>query len=118
MSLLSLMLHPQTTPTAVRGTMPSTDSADNYSGHFVDSYFDKKRFIVAEGPQESTSAKFWQVVWDEDCSLVVMLTPQDSELVSWDTHRDRYLKVTIFFFLRVLTFDISVVLHKIIIVHT
>ena len=78
--LLLLMLRPQTTPT-VRGTMPSMESADNYSGHFVDGYFDKKRFIVAEGPQESTTAKFWQVVWDEDCCLVVMLTPQDSELV-------------------------------------
>ena len=65
----------------VRGTLPSTDSTDNYSGHFVDSYFEKKRFIIAEGPQDSTTAKFWQVVWDEDCSLVVMLTPQDSEQV-------------------------------------
>ena len=69
--------------------MPSIDSSDNYSGHFVDGYFDKKRFIVAEGPQESTSAKFWQVVWDEDCSLVVMLTPQDSELVSRERERER-----------------------------
>ena len=57
------------------------DSSDNYSGHFVDSYFEKRRYIVAEGPQESTTAKFWQVVWDEDCNFVVMLTPQDSPLV-------------------------------------
>ena len=66
--------------------MPSIDANDNYSGHFVDSYFEKKRFIVAEGPQESTTAKFWQVVWDEDCSIVVMLTPQDSAQVRNELH--------------------------------
>ena len=81
MYLTTLHTHTHTHTHTVRGAVGTLDTTDNYSGHFVDSYSEKRRFIVAEGPQESSAAKFWQVVWDEDCNFVVMLTPQDSSKV-------------------------------------
>jgi protein tyrosine phosphatase len=57
-----------------------------YNAHFIDAYFTPKLFVVADGPQERNAGKFWQMVWDQDCSYVIMLTPHDAKYYSyWPT---------------------------------
>ena len=51
-----------------------------YNAHFIDSYFEPRLFVVADGPSLESAARFWQMVWDEDCSYIVMLTPLDTEV--------------------------------------
>ena len=51
-----------------------------YNAHFIDAYFTPKLFVVADGPQERNAGKFWQMVWDQDCSYVIMLTPYDDKV--------------------------------------
>lgn len=34
------------------------------------------RYIAAQGPLPNTSADFWQMVWEQHSSLIVMLTTQ------------------------------------------
>lgn len=52
-----------------------------YNAHFIDAYFSPKLFVVADGPQEKNTNKFWQMVWDQDCAYIIMLTPLDAEVV-------------------------------------
>ena len=34
------------------------------------------RYIAAQGPLPNTCADFWQMVWEQQCRLVVMLTTE------------------------------------------
>ena len=36
--------------------------------------------VVCDGPTEDSTAKFWQMVWDEGCIYLIMLTPQDEDM--------------------------------------
>ena len=36
--------------------------------------------VVCDGPTEDSTAKFWQMVWDERCAYLIMLTPQDGDV--------------------------------------
>ena len=36
--------------------------------------------VVCDGPTEDSTTKFWQMVWDEGCTYLVMLTPQDGDV--------------------------------------
>ena len=61
-------------------------SPHEYNAHYVDAYFTPKLFIVADGPEESTIVKFWQMVWDQDCSCLIMLTPLDAHVCIIHVH--------------------------------
>ena len=43
----------------------------------MDSYNQSSLFLVTEGPDERSANRFWEMVWDNDCRLIVMLTPID-----------------------------------------
>ena len=58
----------------------TADGAFEYPAHYVDAYFQRKLFIVADGPSNESTRKFWQMVWDENCTCIVMLTPIDDEV--------------------------------------
>ena len=56
------------------------DEKSDFRAHFVDSYLQQQQIVVCDGPTEESTAKFWQMVWDEGCTYVVMLTPVDGEV--------------------------------------
>jgi protein tyrosine phosphatase len=58
-------------------------SPHEYHAHYINAYFTPKLFIVADGPTEDNVAKFWQMVWDQDCSDLIMLTPLDADYYSY-----------------------------------
>ena len=55
-------------------------SPHEYHAHFIDTYSTPKLLVVADGPEESNAAKFWQMVWDQDCVYIIMLTPLDGDV--------------------------------------
>lgn len=66
--------NPATLSTAVGAAAGSEDC----NAHYVDDYSQHKRFVVAEGPNDVTAHRFWQMVWEQDCGCIVMLTPCDA----------------------------------------
>ena len=59
----------------------SGSSTQAYLGHILDSYNQASMFVLMEGPDSQTASKFWEVVWDQGCGYIVMLTPLDAERV-------------------------------------
>ncbi|KAM9167335.1 receptor-type tyrosine-protein phosphatase kappa-like isoform 2-T2 [Mergus octosetaceus] len=54
---------------------PSADSGSDYiNASYVDSYRSPRFFIAAQGPLPGTVVDFWQMVWQEKTSIIVMLT--------------------------------------------
>ncbi len=37
--------------------------------------FGEKAFIATQAPVESTIEKFWQMIWEQDTRLIIMLCP-------------------------------------------
>ena len=68
---------------AVHGGSPS-GSIQQCLGHFLDSYNQSSVFVVMEGPDVRTANRFWEMVWDQGCEHIIMLTPLDSEEVRWE----------------------------------
>ena len=52
----------------------------DFHAHYVDSYLEPQLMVVCDGPTEDSTAKFWQMVWDEGCTYLIMLTPQDEDV--------------------------------------
>ena len=52
-----------------------------YNAHYIDSYLQPKLFIAADIPTPESAARFWQMVWDQGCSYIVMLTPLDAQVI-------------------------------------
>ena len=57
-----------------------------YNAHYIDAYFTPRLFIIADGPEENNAAKFWQMVWDQDCAYIIMLTPLDANVCGISLH--------------------------------
>ncbi|XP_051660561.1 receptor-type tyrosine-protein phosphatase kappa-like [Manacus candei] len=53
---------------------PSGTGNDYINASYVDSYGSPHFFIAAQGPLAETVVDFWQMVWQEKTSVVVMLT--------------------------------------------
>lgn len=52
--------------------------SEDYNAHYVDGYSQQKQFVVAECPNDVTVFRFWQMVWEQECRCIVMLTPCDA----------------------------------------
>ena len=52
----------------------------DFRAHYVDSYLEPQLMVVCDGPTEDSTAEFWQMVWDERCTYLIMLTPQDGDV--------------------------------------
>ncbi|KFU90242.1 Receptor-type tyrosine-protein phosphatase kappa, partial [Chaetura pelagica] len=53
---------------------PSGPGNDYINASYVDSYRSPRFFIAAQGPLPGTVVDFWQMVWQEKTSVIVMLT--------------------------------------------
>ena len=62
----------------LRKVSPDSMKDEDYinANHLVMILPDKTRlnYIAAQGPLEKTVADFWRMIWDQNCSVVVMLT--------------------------------------------
>uniref|UniRef100_A0A8D0L4V4 Tyrosine-protein phosphatase non-receptor type 20 n=1 Tax=Sphenodon punctatus TaxID=8508 RepID=A0A8D0L4V4_SPHPU len=58
-----------------RVVLPATEpGADYINASYVDSYRSPKFFVAAQGPLPGTLVDFWQMIWQEKTSAIVMLT--------------------------------------------
>ena len=51
-------------------------------------YKQKKAYIIAEGPMESTTRNMWKLIYDRKCGVVVMLSDLlEDEMVSYEAEQ-------------------------------
>ncbi|KAL7670832.1 hypothetical protein ACOME3_005751 [Neoechinorhynchus agilis] len=50
------------------------ETSDYINASLIDSYERKHAYIAAQGPLTNTITEFWMMIWQSECSIVVMLT--------------------------------------------
>lgn len=48
--------------------------SDYINANFVLGYKERKKFICAQGPMDSTVNDFWRMIWEQHLEIIVMLT--------------------------------------------
>lgn len=52
----------------------SAPGSDYINANFVIGYKERKKFICAQGPMDSTVNDFWRMIWEQHLEIIVMLT--------------------------------------------
>uniref|UniRef100_W4VRM2 protein-tyrosine-phosphatase n=1 Tax=Corethrella appendiculata TaxID=1370023 RepID=W4VRM2_9DIPT len=55
-------------------TINSIIGSDYINANFVIGYKERKKFICAQGPMDSTVNDFWRMIWEQHLEIIVMLT--------------------------------------------
>ncbi|XP_071476634.1 receptor-type tyrosine-protein phosphatase alpha-like isoform X1 [Diadema antillarum] len=55
-------------------TIDSIEGSDYINASYVNGYESPDKFIAAQGPKENTVDDFWRMIWEQNCSTIVMLT--------------------------------------------
>uniref|UniRef100_A0A914Y039 protein-tyrosine-phosphatase n=1 Tax=Panagrolaimus superbus TaxID=310955 RepID=A0A914Y039_9BILA len=59
--------------------MTTSDGKDYLHANYVDGYREEKRYILTQAPLEATFERFWEMVWKENSTMIIALTPLDGE---------------------------------------
>lgn len=51
-----------------------TSSSDYINASYIDGYNRPREYIATQGPKENTIPDFWRMVWQENSSIIVMVT--------------------------------------------
>ena len=54
--------------------MPGVAGSDYINASYIDGVKRRAAFIATQGPKEDTVPQFWQMVWEQEVDIVVMLT--------------------------------------------
>ena len=60
----------------VRLNTPDDDEGDYINASFVQPRGTARRYIATQGPMDSTFRDFWTLIWEQQVSVIVMLTKQ------------------------------------------
>ncbi|XP_067677272.1 receptor-type tyrosine-protein phosphatase mu-like [Haliotis asinina] len=54
--------------------LPDKPGSDYINASFIDGYSQRRAYIAAQGPTEQTLTDFWRLIWEKNCTRIVMLT--------------------------------------------
>ncbi|KFD70875.1 hypothetical protein M514_01174 [Trichuris suis] len=54
--------------------IPSVEGSDYINASFIDGYRQRKMYVATQGPMSNTRDDFWRMLWEHNCTIIVMLT--------------------------------------------
>ncbi|XP_041126589.1 receptor-type tyrosine-protein phosphatase C-like isoform X3 [Polyodon spathula] len=59
---------------AILSTINGEAGSEYINASFIDGYKEPKKYIAAQGPKDETIDDFWRMIWEQQSSIIVMVT--------------------------------------------